>query len=175
MRSQPQVISEVKTRAANAADEFIELYNPTSASITLTSAFTIESRSEVAGSYTLRFTGSNQVIPPNHHFLIAGTAFVGTKDADLASGITDELSLVLKNGASIVDAACFNCGMNSFTTHTCEGMIFTGTGCTGSTDKSFERKPGNTQGNCIDSDDNSADFQQISPSLPQSLASGPVP
>jgi hypothetical protein len=169
------ILSEVKWRGTGGAqDDFVELYNPGNASVTLTSAWTIESRSETAGSYTIRFTGANQVIPPHEHFLIVGSTPSFTGDASLSSGITDEASVVLKNGASVVDAVCWNCGTNSFTDHVCQGAPVTVTNCASASDRSIERKPGGTLGNC--SDTNSPDdWQLITPSIPQNLSSPPTP
>jgi hypothetical protein len=169
------ILSEVKWRGtASAQDDFVELYNPGNAAVTLTSAWTIESRSETAGTYTVRFTGAGQVVPPHEHFLVVGSAPTAVGDALLVSGITDETSVVLKNGAAVVDAVCWNCGTNSFTDHICQGAPVTVTGCGNATDRSIERKPGGVLGNC--SDTNSPDdWQLITPSFPQNLSSPPTP
>lgn len=172
------LISEIRTRGPGAGnDDFVELYNPGSSDVTLTSAWVVESRSDMAGSYSVRFTGAGQVVPSHEHFLLGGSAYVGppAADAPLNSGISDEGSLVLKNGSVVIDAVCFTCGADTFVGYTCEGGFAMKTGCTNSVDKSIERKPGAAQGNCVDTQDNSQDFAEITPSIPQSLASAPVP
>jgi hypothetical protein len=171
------LISELRTRGpAGGSDDFVELYNPGSVAVTLTSSWTIESRSTTSAGYTVRFTGSGQSVGPGRHFLVGGSAYVGppTKDASLTTGITDEASVLVRNGGAVVDAVCFSCS-GTFSTHTCEGTKFTKMGCTNDVDASIERKPGGNLGNCIDTDDNSVDFAAIAPSLPQNLASPAVP
>ncbi|MFO0548339.1 MAG: lamin tail domain-containing protein [Polyangiaceae bacterium] len=169
------LLSEVKWRGAGGGtDEFVELYNPGSVSVTLTSAWTVEWRSETSGSYGVRFTGSNQVVPSHGHFLITGSGTTGG-DATLTSGISDEGSVVLKNGGALVDAFCWNCGANTFSTHSCEGGQITLTGCANSVDRSVERKPGGMQGNCIDTDMVNSDWAELTPSNPQNLLSTPTP
>jgi len=172
------LISEVRARGLGGAnDEFVELFNPGTSSLVLSSTWTISSRSDSAGSYTVRYTGAGQTVPAGGHILIGGSAYAGSvaADATLASGITDAASVVVKDGTTVVDAVCFHCGADPFTTHTCEGMPAVKVGCASNTDKSVERKPGGLTGNCIDTQNNSADFAEVSPSNPQNLASTPTP
>lgn len=172
------LISEVRSRGpAGAGDDFVELYNPGTTSVTLSSAWTIESRSESAASYDVRFTGGGQVVPPNRHFLVASGPYSGaaTPDAALVSGIADEVSVVLKNGTNVVDAVCYQCGTNNFSSHTCEGTAVTIVGCSNNVSRSVERLPGGGFGNCVDTDDNAADFVELTPSSPQNLASPATP
>lgn len=171
------LLSEVRWRGlASASDEFVELYNPGNTPVTVTSAWTLEFRSETAATYSLRFTGSNQVVPPHGHLLIVGSVYTGppTGDANLTTGVADEGSLVLKNNGNVVDAVCWNCGANSFTTQVCEGGQVAVVGCTSAGDKSVERKVGGSAGNCVDTNATD-DWQVITPSAPQSLSSPPTP
>lgn len=169
------ILSEVKWRGTlGAQDDFVEIYNPGNTSVTLTSAWTIESRSETAATYTVRFTGAGQIIPPHEHFLVVGTSPSFTGDDVLTSGLADEASVVLKNNGTLVDAVCWNCGTNNFTDQSCQGAPVAVTGCANAVDRSIERKPGGTIGNC--SDTNSPDdWQVITPSFPQNLSSAPTP
>lgn len=173
------VISEVRTKGPNTAnDDFVELYNPTQAAVTLDSTWILEARSEAAGTYEVRWTGAGQVLPPGRHFLIGGTTYADpvAKDASLATGITDEVSVVLRKSGVVVDALCIYCGTNSFSTHVCEGAPFEKTGCSTSGNyASAERKTGGAQGNCQDTDMNPGDFIISNPSNPQNLASAPTP
>jgi hypothetical protein len=109
--------------------------------------------------------------------LIVGSMYAGSVagDATLASGITDEASVVVKNGGAVVDAVCFNCGGSTFSTHVCEGSLATKVGCDNNVDKSVERKPGGLMGNCIDTQNNASDLAEVSPSNPQNLSSPPTP
>jgi hypothetical protein len=172
------LISEIRARGVGgASDDFLELFNAGSTAITVSSAWTIESRSETASSYTVRYTGTGKVVPPGGHLLLVGSAYAGAVAGDdpLASSITDEASVVVKNAGAVVDAVCFSCGANGFSTHVCEGMPATKVGCSSNVDKSIERKPGGTAGNCLDSQSNMADFAELTPSNPQNLASAPTP
>ncbi|NUP11463.1 MAG: lamin tail domain-containing protein [Polyangiaceae bacterium] len=172
------IISEVRSRGpGGAGDDFVELYNPGSTPVTLSSSWTVVSRSETAGTYDTRFVGSGQVVPPSEHFLIAGTAYTGAAaaDAPFVSGLADEVSVLVKNGTTVVDAVCYQCGTNNFSDHTCEGAVFTLVGCANNINRSIERKPGGALGNCIDTQDSSMDFAEITPSNPQNLASPPTP
>jgi hypothetical protein len=147
------ILSEVKWRGVlSASDEFVELYNPGDNPVTLTSSWSLEWRSETAASYGLRWTGANQIVPPHGHFLIAGSLYSGSAPADaaLSTGIADEGSVVLKNNGAVQDAVCWNCGTNSFSTHTCEGGQLELTGCASANDRSIERRPGGGSGNCVD-------------------------
>ena len=182
------LISEVRTRGiGGAADEFVELYNPSGTSIVLDATWTLEARSTSATSYTLRWTGSGAVLPAHGHYLIAGTGYsqVPSTDASLSSGIPDGVSLVLEHSAAAVDALCLYfdpTGLSAFTgagsTYTCEGTPTSNPhDNTSSTDvdASVERKPGGLNGNGQDTGDNATDFSTAMPANPQDLASPPTP
>ncbi|MBK6518402.1 MAG: lamin tail domain-containing protein [Polyangiaceae bacterium] len=172
------IISEVRTRGPmGATDDFVELFNPGTANVTFGATWTIESRAEGSASYTVRYTGEGQVVPPNEHLLLVGSTYSGATAADdvMGSSFADESSIVVKNNGAVVDAVCWNCGANTYGTHTCEGTVFTVSGCANNVDRSAERLPGGALGNCIDTGDNAADFVEITPSLPQNLNSPPTP
>ncbi len=181
------VISEIRSRGAGgASDEFVELYNPTSSAVTLDSTWKLEGRSNSTGAYSGRWTGTGKVIASHGHFLLGGTGYAQTPAADESmSGITDATALRLSQGGTPVDVVCYAFNATSsavFTTDTtygCEGAPITNnphnnTSST-ATDASIERKPGGADGNCTDTNDNSADFLVSTPSNPQSTASTPVP
>lgn len=182
------LISEVKSRGVNgAADEFIELFNPTAAPITLSNAWSIEGRSSTATSYTSRWTGTGMTIPAFGHFLIGGSAYVSSPGVDesLAAGITDASSLRLVQSSVTIDAVCYAFDatiaavFTNDATYTCEGPPMAqnphdNTNST-NTDSSIERKPGGSNGNCTDTDQSAADFAVTAPSTPQSSQSPPTP
>jgi cysteine-rich repeat protein len=181
------LISEIRSRGAGgAADEFVELYNPTSAPVTLDATWKLEGRSNAASSYTSRWTGTGKVVPPHGHFLVAGTAYTEMPAADeaLSTGITDATSIRLSQSGTVVDAVCYAFDAASkapFTTdptYTCEGMPATNphdnTTAT-NTDASIERLPGGALGNCTDTGDNASDLATIMPAAPQSSQSPPTP
>lgn len=174
------VISEVRTTGgAGGNDDFVELYNPTSAPITLSSAFTIEARSDTGSTYNVRWTGANQVLQPQRHFLIVGSTYSNAAvpgDAVLTSGVTDKVSVVLKQAGAPIDALCVWFGTTDPFTgaavpYTCEGVPFKK--ATGNA--SAERKLGGAMGNCTDTDDNSADWLSNAVSTEQNMASAATP
>lgn len=172
------LISELRTRGpTGAADDFVELYNAGSVPVTFDSGWTLESRSEGAPSYTVRYTGAGQVIAPRQHLLLVGSTYSGAAagDALLASGFADESSVVVRSNGVVIDALCMSCGANNFTTHTCEGTVVPLSGCANNVDRSVERLPGGALGNCVDTNDNAADFNELTPANPQNLASPAVP
>lgn len=181
------LLSEVRPRGpAQGNDDFVELYNPGSTSVTLTSEWVIASRnaegSPPPSNYTARFTGSGQVIGARQHFLVVGSAYSGSVagDAELASGITDKVSVILTRDSVVMDAVCIWFGTTEppFETatpaYTCEGDPVLNPGGSTSNDKSVERKPGGVDGNCIDTGSSVDDWQQIIPSNPQNLSSPPT-
>jgi hypothetical protein len=179
------VISEVRSRGAGgAADEFVELFNPTSAAITLDSSWQLSVRSSASTSFTTRWTGTGRTIPPSGHFLIAGTMYTQMPAADeaLTTGVTDAGGMQLNHSGTTVDMLCY--AYDATTTaalagYGCEGMPFAMNPHDNSTatnsDASVERLPGGAAGNCTDTDMNSADFQVTMPAMPQDATSPPTP
>lgn len=181
------VISEVRSRGAGgAADEYVELYNPTGAAITLDNTWTLEVRSNAAASYAARWTGTGTAIPAHGHYLITGTGYTPgpTADGALSSGITDAGSIRLQHAGTTVDALCYaytaasGAVFATDTTYTCEGAFAmnphnnaAGT----NTDASIERLPGGAAGSCTDTGVSASDFVTIMPGAPQSTASTPTP
>jgi hypothetical protein len=174
------VMSEVRSRGANAMDEYIELFNPTSSDVVLTSAWKIEARSTTAASYTPRWTGTGKTIPAHGHFIIVGTAYASPPnpagDEPLSTGITDATSLKLSQGGAVVDVVCFADNSNNVAAlalagYVCEGTAVLNTDPT----KSIERKPGFPMGNCVDTDDNPTDFVIAAAISPQNRFSPPTP
>jgi hypothetical protein len=174
------LISEVRPRGTGGnTDEFVEIYNPAEAPETFTKDWTITSRSDLGPYYSLKYTGANEVVPAHGHLLIVGDAYSNTsvpRDGLLAAGITDNASVLLYNGASVVDAVCFYGGVSPFDgTYTCEGTPLPGANTTSDVDQSYERKGGSDLGNCQDTNDSTSDWQQIAPANPQNLASAAAP
>ncbi len=177
------LISEIRTRGpapGGGNDDFVELYNPTNAPVTLDNTWKLEARSDSAGSYQVRWTGTGKVIPAHGHFLIVGTGYTQSpaKDESLNSGISDSSSVVLKHSTAVVDAVCLAVSASAKQTlagagYTCEGTILDNHST--NIDASVERKPGGTAGNCMDTGNNGADFITSTPANPQNSASPPTP
>jgi hypothetical protein len=189
------LISEVRSRGpGGAADEFIELYNPSSVAITTNATWRLVTRdapgSANCGSNTNRalWVGSGETIPSHGHLLIGGSGYSGstTGDTEMTDFFSDGASVFLEHEADVVvDAVCFYFNQASqdnltlcSTEYHCEGAPImnphdntTGT----NSDASLERKPGAAGGNATDTGVSSADFASISPSSPQNLASPATP
>jgi hypothetical protein len=186
------LISQIKTRGiAGAADEFVEIYNPTGAAIAFDASWSVSVRTAVVATTACamqgqvsRFVGSGQSIPSHGHLLITGTGYNGAaaSDGQLLVTVQDAGSLLLEHGNSVVDAVCFyyNATTDSVLTacstpYTCEGtpvsnLPHDNTGA-GNIDASIERKPGGAAGNATDTNDNATDFEAQAPSEPRGLAS----
>lgn len=182
------VISEVRSRGANGtADELIELFNASSTFITLDSSWAIEGRSAGGSLYTTRWQATAGTIPAFGHFLIGGPSYAQSPTADdaLTVSITDAASLRLVQAGTVVDAVCYyySAGtMNAFTAeYSCEGTPVSNLPHNDSADPasavdvSIERSPGGSMGNCVDTDDNAADWINSMPATPMNTQSPATP
>ncbi len=161
------VISEFRTRGPNGADdEFVELYNPTGGAVNI-GGWTVRRSSSCGSTISTLVTITNGVIlqPGQHYLLLSNTnSSLSGADQTFSPGIADEGGVALLNASSaIVDQA----GMCSTTTYR-EGTSLTP--LSGTSNQSYERKAGGST-SCFDTDNNSSDFQLISPSNPQNQSS----
>lgn len=183
------VISEFATRglAGNAVGEFVEIYNPTDASVNI-SGWKLEYRSAAGSSYSALITvPQGTVMLPKSFFLFAGPTWAGTPAADVAwvtSGLADNGGLRISTAASVaVDRVGYGTGNDP------EGTAAPNHGETAN-DNSVERKASAAStaaslaaggaealaGNGWDSDNNAADFvAQTGGRSPQSSNSGTEP
>ncbi len=177
-------ISEFWPRGPGAGnDDFVELYNPLSVPVTLPAAAALEkieiaTRAEGSANYSVKWSADGQTIPARGHLLIVGSAYsrATAPDALLLTGFPDEISMVLRRGPVVLDAACINVGTDGFDgTYTCEGTPYTYVGTSNNTDRSVERLPGGGAGNATDTGNTATDFLLITPSFPQNLLSPATP
>lgn len=198
--SQPIVllISQIQTRGSNGGnDEFVEIYNPTSAPITFDSTWSVSTRSAVGtcagNTETVRFSGSGQVIPAHGHLLFVNNsapAYNGpvSGNATYATGIVDAASVVLKKNNVAMDAICFyydaatqNNLLNCSVPYTCEGAPVSNlphnntTAGLSNSDASLERRPGGAGGNATDTNVSANDFVSLATATPRNLSSAPTP
>jgi hypothetical protein len=182
------VISEIRSRGVGgAADELVELWNPTATPVTLDNTWSLDARSNMVSSYSTHWIGTGMTIPAHGHFLIAGTAYTQTPASDqvLSSGLTDAMSVRLMHNGVVVDAVCYafdSSAVATFTgdaTYTCEGTPVGNNphdnSSSTSIDASIERLPGGSGGNCTDTGNNAADFGVRMPATPMSSQSAPTP
>jgi hypothetical protein len=188
------VISQVQSRNTNGGDgEFIEIYNPTAASITFDSTWSVTDRNATsglgscAGAASTLYTGTGKAIASHGHLLIATATYADSPGADdaFSAGISDAASIVLVHSSATVDALCFSYDGPTTTTLTtcstpyiCEGAPATNphNNTTGTNnDSTLERKPGAAGGNATDTNVNANDFQTNAAADPHDLASAAVP
>jgi hypothetical protein len=160
------VISEFRTRGPNGAgDEFVELYNPTGAAVDI-GGWTIKKSSSCGSSTTNLITiPANTILLAGQHYLVTATgSSVSGADQTFAASLADDGGVALVDAyGTMVDQA----GMCTTTLYQ-EGTIILP--LSGTSDQSYERKPGGTT-SCYDTNNNAGDFALISPSRPQSRAS----
>jgi hypothetical protein len=170
-------ISEFRTRGpAGGNDEFVELYNNSDVAVDI-SGWRIRGSSN-SGSVGTRVTiNPSTTLAARGHFLATNSntsggpysgAVVG--DQTYATGISDDggIALVLSDEVTIVDQV----GMSSGSAY---GEGTTLAPLSGASDQSYERKPGGSDPDSQDTQDNANDFQVISPSDPQNMLSTPLP
>ena len=194
------LISQVRTNGAGGfGDDFVELYNPGNAPVTMDATWKLRHQSSQGGACQAevpRFTGSGQVVPPHGHLLIGGLDYNQSpaKDATFEGvnpgmSLADGGSLWVTHNGKTVDAFCFYYDATSLAVlvggcnipYVCEGMPISNlphdgsSGASSAVDAALERKPGGALGNGQDTGDTAADFQLVTPSTPRNLSSAPTP
>ena len=179
------LISEARARGPSAGtDDFIEIYNPLNVAVVMppmnaAAPMQIATRSDSNATYNVKITFDGETIGPHRHFLLAGSGYSGSAAPDEQAGgglISEKTSIVLRRGATTIDAFCMYYGGDPFDgSYTCEGTHFVYSSGTSNADRSFERLPGGAAGNQTDTNNNNVDFLAVQPSNPQSLASPAAP
>lgn len=174
------VISEFRTRGpAGASDEFIELYNPTGFPIDISNWWIRASTGTVAGTKSdrVQIPPGTELLPGMYYLIAnntAGTGYSGLVAPDLTytTAIADNggIGLTLPDQVTIIDQV----GMNDTVGYPgyIEGVFLPP--LTTNADRSYERLPGGSAGNCTDIDNNNSDFQLLVPSNPQNMASARI-
>ena len=161
------VISEIQIGGITAADEFVELYNPTNSSVNL-AGWRLSKRT-ASGNQTNLLTAFPDVnLPAGGYFLITHpTGYAGTIAADAKYSTSESMAanntvvLFSDAGATIVDLV----GMGT------ASSFETAATATPPNGQSIERlKDGN---GIIDTDNNASDFILVTAPTPMNLASQP--
>ena len=164
------VISEFRVRGPSGGnDEFVELHNLSTSPVSI-AGWRIRG-SNSAGTNSVRHTvAAGVTLNPGCFYLAVNTAASGYSgatpgDGTYSTGVTDDggIALTLPND-SIVNQV----GMSAGSAYK-EGSFLASLGSS-NLNRGYERKPGGSAG-YIDTDNNSADFQVLSPSTPQGRAS----
>jgi uncharacterized repeat protein (TIGR01451 family) len=171
------LISEFRFRGPSGAnDEFIELYNRTTAPIDI-SGYKIF-RSNNAGATNLTATiGSGVTLGSGCHYLLTNSNSSGPYSGSVAgdqtygTGVADDggIALTIPGGTAttgIIDQVGLSAG-SAYKEGTSLAPLTT------NTNQSYERKPGGAAGNGTDTNNNASDFLlNASSSNPQNLSTG---
>jgi len=185
------VISEIMVKGDSADDEFIELYNPTSSNVNL-SSWSIQYRGGGAATYYRKNFEANDIIPAHGFLLIGNTAYNGSVSVDMIHNtfslssdggtvflVNNQTTLTdaTDNGPTVVDKVAYGTG----TSLRPEGSAYS---TAPAQNQSIERKAYSTsdtasmtsgldtnKGNAYDSEDNASDFVLRTTSQPQNTSS----
>jgi hypothetical protein len=154
------VISEFRTRGPDgASDEFVEIYNPTSNAVDISgwtlsasnSSGTVQERATVPAGILLR-SGQYYLFAHNS-YTTSTTPSSPSPNVRYGTSISDDGGIaLLDEHDQIVDEV----GMSQGSTYQ-EGTPLPP--LTGTTHQSYERLNGGASDSCVDTDDNSSDFQ----------------
>ena len=149
------LISEVQIQGQTASNDFVELYNPNNQAVDI-SGWQIKKKSKTGSESSIIKFKSGSFIPANSYFLWANSKDDFAKsvqaDASTTAYLAPDNSLALfDKNKNIVDALSFGTSTNPFR----EGKSFPFNPAQG---KSLGRKI-DDNGNYIDTDNNSSDFQ----------------
>jgi uncharacterized protein (TIGR03437 family) len=166
------LISEFRTRGpSGASDEFVEIYNPTTSTLTIGGLRIRASNGSGTSSDRAAITAGT-ALGPGCHYLLANSSSAGFSGSVAANqtygtGIADDggIAITASNGTRIIDAV----GMSSGSAYK-EGATLAP--LAGNSAQSYERKPGGTFGNGIDTNNSAGDFTLTTPSNPQNSSSG---
>jgi hypothetical protein len=182
------LLAEVRTRGVGGAlDEFIELYNPSSAAVTFDASWSVTMQPFALGCGLSQqvLAGAGQTVPAWGHILYAASGYLDSVPPDGAyiGDVPDAASLVLMHGAFVADELCFvydastlnaadSCAMPACrgtpVANAHNGTVFS------NMDESMIREPGGALGNGQNTGNNSQDFFTAA-SMPEDLASAPTP
>jgi len=166
------LISEFRTRGpSGASDEFVEIYNPTTSTLTIAGLKIRASNASATISDRVTITPGT-TLGPGCHYLLANSSAGGFSDSvspnqTYGTGITDDggIAITGSNVTRIIDAVGMGTG-SAFK----EGNALAP--LSGTADQSYERKPGGTFGNGVDTNNNAGDFRLTTPSNSQNSSSG---
>ncbi|MBM7843466.1 lamin tail domain-containing protein [Herpetosiphon giganteus] len=158
------VISEFRTRGSNgAADEFVELYNLSTEPVSIGGW-------KLNGSSSSGTVSTRATIPANtvllagcRYLLVNSSGYSGSTSSNLnyTTGVADDGGVALLDPNNVIIDMV---GMSTGAAYK-EGTPLAPTG--NNLNQSYERKPGGSAGNGIDTDNNQADFSYVTGSNPQ--------
>src|SRR3989344_3294400 len=156
------VISQVQITggAGLTTNDFVEIYNPTSADIDL-KGMRLVKRTKTGTSDTLLKSWTDSAIVHAHGFYLwANSSFTdieAVRDVTTSGSIADDNAVAIRNGpndtGAIIDSVAWGMANNVFV----EAATFAGLTSTDA-NKSMERMPGGDAGSGTDTNNNSLDF-----------------
>ncbi len=175
------VISEFRTRGPlGATDEFIELFNPTSAPIPIGGWQIWAATSSSTSTIPLFIIPDGVTLASGRHYLVANNTTGAGYSGGVAADGTYNSNTIPDNGGILLTTAddtvlVDRVGMSATTLYL-EGAALTP--LLGIEDQSYERKPGGSLGSCTDLDNNATDFSLLAPPDtspdPQNFSSDPT-
>lgn len=167
------VVSEMMTGGTSASDEFIELYNPSSAMLPLEGLEVVYvTASGATVTRKASWPAGAPGMSPGAHLLIANGAgiFAGLGDLAYANGLAatgGSVALRVVGAATAIDAVGWGNATSSW--------LETRPGPAPAAGSSLERLPGGSLGSGQDTDDNLIDFLIQPVPDPQNSGSPPIP
>lgn len=173
------VISEIQVAGVTSDDEFIEIYNPTTAPIDLeVLPIKLHIRNSAGTDQNRALTFINKMIPAHGYFLIGpSSGYSGTTPLDATYSASGN-KLVANGGVYIsknISAEVDVIDKVGWGTQPSPGYETTPFTENPSANQSIERKFGGDLGNGEDTNDNSADFTLQTTPNPQNTTSPPKP
>jgi hypothetical protein len=166
------LLSEVMTGGTSASDEFVELYNPTSAELPLEGLELVYvSASGATVTRKAAWAAGAPGIAAGGHLLIANEAgvFAAVADAGYANGLAatgGSVALRIIGASTAIDAVGWGSAASTW--------LETQPAPAPAAGESLERLPGGSLGSGQDTDDNLLDFVVNSAPDPQNSASPPI-
>ena len=175
------VISEFRVRGPNGGnDEFVEIYNLSGAPVNI-GGWKIRGSSNTGAISTRATVAAGTMLQPGCHFLFTNSnTTAGPYSGAVAGNQTYNVGIADDGGLAVTlpdDTVVDQVGMSAGSAFK-EGTPLANLGGTTASNlnRGYERKPGGALGSGTDTDNNSTDFQLITPSDPQSsLGCGPTP
>jgi endonuclease G, mitochondrial len=165
------VISQFQVAGANPQDEFIELHNTSSSPADL-NGYSLNYRSAAGvNDVPMVSWSTSTIVPPGGYYLVANASYTGSVPSNINYNIaTVSMSATgggigLRNGAVnlgvIVDSVAYGTATNIFV----EGTV--------TTVPALSTSQNRANNGCQDTDNNSADFANLSPSAPKNAGNTP--